>query len=294
VPDLECTWCHNVDRPFDERIRGCENCHGPDSLHNIQADSPNANNIGTLVVGGEDAGYGHVGRDAGPGDSDCWGCHGFARVAIAAVGGPGTSALGPTIYNAEPSTVTAGTATVVTLLGSAFTNTADGNQYKSLAVLTAADGSRVTLTPDLIDEGKLAVTVPGDIAPGNYALRAVKTDLTGEPVASNAVVISIVPRLVVRDATWDGTTVKIGGSGFSGYAAGSGTSVTGAATPGGSENKALSTTPEATIVSWSDTAIEAAFDSRPNRITVNSVFSSATAKVSKLKLNNGHGNGGDK
>ena len=45
----------------------CEKCHGPESLHNIQADSPNANNLGSVVVGGEDAGYGHVGRDAGPG-----------------------------------------------------------------------------------------------------------------------------------------------------------------------------------------------------------------------------------
>jgi hypothetical protein len=41
-------------------IRVCEGCHGPDSLHNIQADSPKTP-TGTLVVGGEDAGYGHVG-----------------------------------------------------------------------------------------------------------------------------------------------------------------------------------------------------------------------------------------
>jgi hypothetical protein len=35
-----------------------------------------------VVVGGEDAGYGHVGRDAGVGDSDCWGCHGFAMPSL--------------------------------------------------------------------------------------------------------------------------------------------------------------------------------------------------------------------
>ncbi len=74
----QCMWCHDTHSTAGESIRACQRCHGPDSLHNIQADSPNSNNIGTLVVGGEDAGYGHVGRDAGPGDSDCWGCHGFS------------------------------------------------------------------------------------------------------------------------------------------------------------------------------------------------------------------------
>ena len=76
----KCTWCHSPGIPPDEPITVCEGCHGPDSLHNIQADSPNSANSGSIVVGGEDAGYGHVGRDAGPGDSDCWGCHGFAFV----------------------------------------------------------------------------------------------------------------------------------------------------------------------------------------------------------------------
>lgn len=73
----KCDWCHDFS-VTDGQIRACESCHGPNSLHNIQADSPNPENAGTIVVGGEDAGYGHVGRDAGPGDSDCWGCHGFS------------------------------------------------------------------------------------------------------------------------------------------------------------------------------------------------------------------------
>ncbi len=84
-----CTWCHDSDR--GTRMRICEGCHGPTSLHNIQADSPKAGNLGTIVVGGEDAGYGHVGRDAGPADSDCWGCHGFGFAAMA----PAASASGP-------------------------------------------------------------------------------------------------------------------------------------------------------------------------------------------------------
>jgi len=76
----KCVWCHDDSAPAGEKIRRCEDCHAPDSLHNIQADSPNPGNIGTIIIGGEDAGYGHVGRDAGPGDSDCWGCHGFTFI----------------------------------------------------------------------------------------------------------------------------------------------------------------------------------------------------------------------
>jgi hypothetical protein len=70
----KCEWCHDLSLPFDddEQIRVCERCHGKDSLHNIQTDSPNSANIGTLVVGGEYAGYGHIGNE-----DDCWGCHGY-------------------------------------------------------------------------------------------------------------------------------------------------------------------------------------------------------------------------
>ena len=61
-----CDWCHlNYDflNPTGEQTRTCENCHGMESLHNIQADSTAAANIGTIVVGEEDYGYGHIGID---------------------------------------------------------------------------------------------------------------------------------------------------------------------------------------------------------------------------------------
>ena len=38
-PTLFCFWCHDFSLPFEAQIRVCENCHGPDSLHNIQTDS---------------------------------------------------------------------------------------------------------------------------------------------------------------------------------------------------------------------------------------------------------------
>ena len=53
IPDVTpelCFWCHDFGLPFDEQIRTCEECHGPDTLHNIQADSPNPANMGTIVV----------------------------------------------------------------------------------------------------------------------------------------------------------------------------------------------------------------------------------------------------
>ena len=74
-----------------EHIRWCENCHGPESLHNIQVDSDNLANIGTILVGGENAGWGHIGND-----DDCWGCHGFIGAAES-----GSGPLTPYILGAD-------------------------------------------------------------------------------------------------------------------------------------------------------------------------------------------------
>ena len=273
----QCAWCHDIHEPPEERIRTCEECHGPDSLHNIQGDSPAPGNIGTIVVGGEDAGYGHVGRDAGPGDSDCWGCHGFATPVAAVAYAPGSGPIIPTVYSSDLKAIVGGIDTAVTLTGSSFTNVAAGTQYTSDVALTAADGSSsVILTPDLVDQGTLGVTIPGDTPAGNYKLQAVKGDF-----ASNPAVISIKPEVIITEVTGN-RTVTISGSGFGGYAPGSGTSVTGTVTTGRSKRK-TATTVEASIVSWSDTTIEAEFGSRPIEVTVNSVFGSAASEVGKDK-----------
>jgi hypothetical protein len=269
-----CDWCHDFALPFDEQIRVCEGCHGPDSLHNIQADS---NGDGLLVVGGELAGYGHVGRDAGPGDSDCWGCHGFAPAGASA---PGTGPIIPSISSSDVAVVIAGTDTPVVLTGAAFSNIDGLTVYESDVVLTAANGSFVTLTPSVVTEGAMVVTIPAGTAPGNYNLQAVKADSASNPTA-----ISVVPEVVVTDATGD-ETVTISGSGFSGYAAGSATSVTGKITTGKGKNK-TTVTVTATILSWSETSIEAQFDSKPSEITVSSVYGAATSEV-------GGGGGGGK
>jgi len=141
----------------------------------------------------------------------------------------------------------------------------------------AADGSSVTLTPDAISQSALTVTIPGTTAPGNYNLQALKAD-----AASNPAVITVKPKVkIARVARATGkSTLTIRGSGFGGYAAGSGTSVAGTLASG---------SVEAAIVSWSDTKIEADFGDGaiPDDVTVNSVFGSDTAQVARGKRGRG-------
>jgi hypothetical protein len=91
-------------------------------------------------------------------------------------------------------------------------------------------------------------------------------------------VISVTPKVVITRIS--GTTVvKIIGRGFAGHQEGSGTSVTGKVVTGKGKNR-ITKYVEAEIVSWSDTSIEADFgSSRPNEVTVNSVFGNAKAVV---------------
>jgi len=275
--DSKCVWCHDFDAPFEQQIRVCESCHGPESLHNIQADSPNPDNPGGIVVGGEDVGYGHVGRDAGPGDSDCWGCHGFpsgVAVALAPYSGP----IVPTVYDADRTVVGSGTDTAIHLTGSSFANVANGVEYQSRVTLTAVDGTATTLTPDAVLDGTLTVTIPGDMPPGNYGLQAVKAD-----AASNPMVISVTPAVTIaRAGTTANGSVSIVGSGFGGYQDGSGTSVTGTVITGKGTGR-TTTTVAGTIVSWSDTRIEVDFGARPSDVVVNSVFGVAASEISAGK-----------
>lgn len=263
---LDCLLCHDILDPLN--IRVCERCHGPDSLHNIQADSPKASNLGTIVVGGEDAGYGHVGRDAGPNDSDCWGCHGFSGAAA-----PRSGPIIPTVYAADRSIVRAGSDVRLTLTGASFTNLAGSTWYASQVALSAADGSSVMLTPDLIlDQGRLVVTIPGDTPRGNYQLRAVKDEF-----ASNPAVISIIPRVTISRVNVD-RSITITGSGFGGYAKGAETAVTGTVT---SLRGGRPTTVGAVILAWSDTEIVAAFRQKPETLTVRSVFGRVTYRIGR-------------
>ncbi|MHB8971575.1 MAG: hypothetical protein ACYC3X_18415 [Pirellulaceae bacterium] len=262
---------HDVGGPaFDLHIRICEECHSTATLHNIQADTPKSGS-GTPVVGGEDPGHGHVGADGGPGQSDCWGCHGFEAGATSA---PYSGPLIPTLYNTDVASVSAGKAATVLLSGAAFINTANGNKlYESNVRLTAEDGTSVTLQPDVIlDQGNLAVTIPAATLPGNYKLQAAKGD-----VASNPVVLSVIPVVTITKASGTGP-VTITGRGFGGYAVGAGTTVTGTIS-GGRVRGAQTRTIQGTIISWSDKQIVARFREVPQTVSVHSVFGNAAVRI---------------
>jgi len=256
--DSRCLWCHDFSQTD---FRQCEGCHGYESLHNIQVDSPNSANPGTIVVGGETAGYGHIGRDAGADDSDCWGCHGFAQASAATGSGPVT----PFIAGPPSLTVTAGVSSQVSLSGSAFTNLVAGYEWTSDLLLTASHGSTLALTPDSISQGSLTVTIPGTMAAGKYTLRAVKAPYA----ASNPVAVMIKPAVVITETTCTDGMLTVTGSGF------------GDEPPAGAAkfiNCKLAGVP-VEIISWSDTRIVAAVQVCSNAVTVNSLFGSAAFGV---------------
>ena len=267
-----CTWCHNfTGLPSEYDIRTCEGCHGFESLHNIQVDSetecvydPSDPAACNITVGGEAAGWGHVGRDAGVGDSDCWGCHGnYVPGAFAAASGP----VVPFINSVDITALTAGTDTPITLTGVAFTNMIMDFQWVSDVKLTAADGSSVVLTPDSISEKSLTVTIPGSTPTGNYQVQAVKND----NAKSNPVGISIIPEVVITEVDCSKClgTMTITGAGFS-------------AKPGGTDEDLYVIEGDGgrllKVISWTDTEIKVIDARCRGDVTVNTIFGSATAQ----------------
>jgi hypothetical protein len=223
-------------------------------------------------VGGELAGYGHVGRDAGPGDSDCWGCHGFAFDNVAAAQEP--RPLIPTVFDTDQAVITAGTETTLLVAGAALTNTDGGVDFTSDIELTDTKGSSIVLAPDIIfDQGMLAVTIPGTTAVGNYRLRAVN-----EEFASNPTVVSVVPKPRIYRASGIDGTVAIRGSGLGGYAKRSGTAVRGRFTTV-LRGRVTTRYVNGTIAFWDDTRVVVRFASTPNRVTIRTVFGNATSAV---------------
>jgi PKD repeat protein len=250
-----CLWCHDTNPGGSDDIRACEVCHGVASLHNIQTDS-NGNGIEPAQ---ELAYYGHIGNN-----NDCNGCHLNTSASAAA---PYSGPIVPNVSGLTAANFTAGTDTVITVYGSAFTNTVQGPtgpiELKSNVVLTAANGSTTTLTPIVITESSMDVTIPATLAAGNYELRAVKG-----PKASNLIVISVKPAVVINSATCSGGAVTITGSGFSTYvnAVDSGTSVQLGANA-------------CSVNSWSDTGIVANCGTCYGTVMVSSVFGTASKQL---------------
>ena len=268
-----CFWCHQVIPPTNAAlaIRVCEGCHGYESLHNIAIDSDTGCLFGDpgceVVIGGETAGYSHVGND-----SDCWGCHGFLQTSA-----PGAGPATPYIGSTDVLSVTAGTDTVVTLTGSTFTNLAGSYLWTSDVTLTAADGSTTTLTPDSISSNQLTVTLPGTTPPGRYTVRAVK----GTYAESNPVVIAVLPEVVITSVNFDKKKgiLSIAGANFGEKPAGSADYI-----------NVQVNGQKVDVISWSPTQIKASA-SKPSgvaTVTVNALLGSASSS------SGGHGGKPDK
>jgi hypothetical protein len=239
----KCDWCHDFTIPFEAQFRICENCHGRDSLHNIQADSDGDDVINPGI---ELPYYGHIGNP-----DDCWGCHGYGPVV-------------PSISSTSDSVVTEGVNTTVTLSGAAFTNMDGGTELTSDVILTAPDGSTTTLTPDSISQGSIIVTIPGTLNKGNYKLKTAKLDKY-----SNPAVISIVPDVIITDVSCKNKNgqVTIDGSGFG-------------EKPDGTDDylNVEYNGQGVTIASWTDTVIKGFVSSCFNQenATVNALYGSDT------------------
>jgi hypothetical protein len=170
-------------------IRKCEECHGVNSIHNIQYDYNNTK--GKL-------GYGHIG-DAW----DCMGCHAWYE---AYKGDPPVDPIiVPFMASITPSSLVTGEETVVTIVGDNFVTTVDGTTYTC-----NVDVDDEVLEPNTITATEIKVTIPG-LDAGNYGLYLIKAGLR-----SNMLPIVAAPVVIIDSVTVDksGTSVTIEGKGF--------------------------------------------------------------------------------
>jgi hypothetical protein len=262
-----CSLCHSEGH-LVLNIRTCEQCHGYESLHSIQADS---NGDGEIILGEELDGYGHVGTGEIVEGSDCWGCHG-SGVSVAAA--PATGPVTPYLSDSDKQVILTGTDTTISLSGSALTNTSRTTEFVSIFTLTAQDGSVIALTPGQINNSSATLTIPGDTPAGNYKLRATKM---GNNIftwtISNPLTISIKNPIVIWAQSVEQSCgecsgeLTVWGSGF------------GTAPPEGSEEfmNVMQNGVPLNITYWKDILIKATGAvCDGSEITINGLFGSAT------------------
>lgn len=253
-----CQWCHGTGA-ISFTIRACEACHGVSSLHNIQADSPNSNNLGTIIPGQEDLGYGHIGNNW-----DCQGCH-WSWTGTAAA--DTTTATVPAISSLSSKIVTAGKTTTLTINGTSFinNNTSGTTTYTPVVTLTNGD-STITLTPFSKTVSEIQVVIPATLQQGVYELRVDKSG-----TISNLAKLVVAPEVKIKAAVLSSQTLTITGVGF-------GSAPT-------AEFKALLgvfvNNNQAKTISWSDTKIVA---TSPNfgagkTVTVNTLFGPVASNI---------------
>ncbi len=259
VSDLDCTLCHDQ-MGSDWAIRRCENCHGISSIHNIQTDSDGDGNI---TIGGEAPYYGHVGSSP----TDCNGCHGGYIGASTAI--PNAGPIVPSITGLSTFTITAGTTETIEVTGQALVNDVNSvsglKRLVSKIVVTSLDGIETELTPESISATSIVVTIPPNLEPGSYYVRAVKSSKESNPIS-----LVVKPVVAIASAEFlSGNTITVEGSGFGSYmgAIDSGTSI--------SVDGAL-----CIVDSWTDTLVVAECPQKCGALMLESIFGNATNNLS--------------
>ncbi len=260
---ISCLTCHQM----HGNIRDCESCHGPDSLHNIQADSDNPANIGIIIPGQEDLGWGHIGNSW-----DCFGCHeSFNGASVSGNSGmfsasstPQTGATIPYMYGMNTFSVTAGKDTVLHINGSGFINETGGVTYLSDVVVENGVDT-LTLERASITVNSIEVTVPSTLPVGLYDIRIRKDDKL-----SNKDIVAVIPEVRITDVSCNRKkgVLTVSGSGFGEKPVGTGAYI----------NMQIDGQ-TADIISWADTLIKAPVSGCRGdaTVTVNALMGSATS-----------------
>jgi len=219
ISALDCTVCH--DQPgTDWAIRRCQDCHGINSVHNIQADS---NGDGVVTIGGEDPFFGHVGNSP----ADCNGCHG-GYIGADGMAAPFAGPIAPEVTGLSVQSVTAGSEHTITVSGISLSNdvlTFQGTAtVDSRGHLMHPGGQNIFLPTTDVTPSSMKVTIPDYLPPGNYYLRAVK----GADRMSNPIALVVEAAVVIDSTQTADTRVGLFGKGFGTYmnAVNSGTSLT--------------------------------------------------------------------
>ncbi len=95
---------------------------------------------------------------------------------------------------------------------------------------------------------------------------------------SNPTTLTVIPKVTIGTVTANGQVLTINGTGFGGFVTGSGTKIS-AVAPSGRTGQLVII--DGVVKSWSDTQIVASFRYTPQSLTVESVFGTATRRVSR-------------
>jgi hypothetical protein len=132
---------------------------------------------------------------------------------------------------------------------------------QSKVILTAMDGSTLTLIPESITQTSISVTVPVNLVTGHYTLTAFKANKH-----SNVKTLCIIPDVRIESANCAGGIITITGSGFTD-------------SPPESAHEFVNVKENNIILeceSWTDTEIQVSGATCSGEIKINSLFGSDT------------------